>query len=202
MIIVPDRFPSLCFGLSYFHFCSALNALSSGILVFGSIVMLSPSILFRMPLCGATVFQWGIPFPLFSGQMSQMLLVCFCHLEIPPDFRSFSKEICSIQVACNVERKKSFPTVSPNRGSNIWRELRLRFILCPKFRLWTNTIIPDSAALLKTLSFEINFCVQKSVRILNQNSNVSHIERITKDSNSVLGASGPILHCQAGNLIS
>ena len=57
MIIVPDRFPSLCLGLSYFHSCSALNALSSGIPVFGSIVMLSPSILFRMPLCGATVFQ-------------------------------------------------------------------------------------------------------------------------------------------------
>ena len=111
MIIVPDRFPSLCFGLSYFHSCSALNALSSGIPVFGSIVMLSPSILFRMPLCGATEFQWGIPFPLFSGQMSQMLLVCFCHLEIPPDLKSFSKEICSIQVACNVERKKSFPFV-------------------------------------------------------------------------------------------
>ena len=66
MIIVPDRFPSLCLGLSYFHSCSALNALSSGILVFGSIVMLSPSILFCIVWSYSIVVRYSLPLVLRS----------------------------------------------------------------------------------------------------------------------------------------
>ena len=153
MIIVPDRFPSLCLGPSYFHSCSALNALYSGILVFGSIVMLSPSIeCVMLQYCSEV----------FPSSCSQVRChKCFWSVSVIWKFHliwsHFQKTFALLRLPAMLKEVRVFwQFVNPNR-SNLSRELRLWF--------------------------------------------KSYKNKFTRDSNLLMGAFGPILHGQAGNLI-
>ena len=122
MIIVPDRFPSLCFGLSYFHFCSALNALSSGILVFGSIVILFPSIFFVSHCVELQYCSEVFPFSCSQVRCHK----CFWSVSVIQKFHlisgHFQKKFALFRLPAMLKEKRVFPLF--NRGS-ISRELGL-----------------------------------------------------------------------------